>query len=244
MKKLSIIALALLLSAQAFAEVTVTAVKGAVGVMEAKKLSPVSVGMKLKDDATVVTGANSEVTMAVNNGVITLKSLTTARLSGVAVSPTTSTAAVALKSGTVVSEVKQIQGLKTSFTVTTPVGTSSVRGTSHTVSFSQERGMEIAVQTGIVAVSSARGGTRPVAAGASYVQAASAAPPQVSTQTSQAAQEAARPSAAAVFAPPEEAAVAAASGGGGAEPSPLAGLTALMPVASTTGTVTINLVFP
>ncbi len=222
-----------------FADVTVQTVKGTVGVMDAKKLTPVTAGMKLKDDATVVTGANSEVTLVVNNGTITLKSLTTAKLRGIAVTASSSKADVALRSGTVVSDVKQITGLKTSFTVTTPVGTSSVRGTSHSVTFSPARGMEVAVSTGVVAVSSSRGGTKPVAAGNSYVQAAaSAAPPQV---TSQAAQEAAPVSAAAAFAPVEEAAVAVDLGG---DSSAFTEMVTLIDNASTTASVNLNLVFP
>jgi len=238
-KYLVIILVANLLSSPIFADVTVQTVKGTVGVMDGKKLTPVKAGMKLSEDATVVTGANSEVTIVVNNGTITLKSLTTAKIRGVATSSTASTADVALRSGTVVSDVKQITGLKTSFTVTTPVGTSSVRGTSHSVSFSPGRGMEVAVSTGVVAVTSNRGGTTPVAAGNSYVQsAASAAPPQV---TSQAAQETVTTSAAATFAPVEEAAVSVGLGG---ETTVFTELVTLIAEKPTTGTVRLNLVFP
>jgi hypothetical protein len=240
MKKYSIVLLGVfLLSASLFADVTVTAVKGTVGVMEARKLTPVSVGMKLKDDATVVTGANSEVTMQVNNGMITLKSLTTARLSGVKVTPTSSTAAVALRGGTVVSEVKQITGLKTSFTVTTPVGTSSVRGTTHTISYSPARGMVVAVASGVVAVASRRGAVKPVAAGNSYVQAAaSAAPPQV---VSQLASEVAVAGAGTAFAPAEETAAAAGLGG---QSAALTELVTLIDSVSTSGSVNLSITFP
>jgi len=238
-KYLVIILVANLLSSPLFADVTVQAVKGTVGVMDGKKLTPVKVGMKLNEDATVVTGANSEVTIVVNNGTITFKSLTTAKIRGVAASGTSSTADVALRSGTVVSDVKQITGLKTSFTVTTPVGTSSVRGTSHSVSFSPGRGMEVAVSTGVVAVSSNRGGTTPVAAGNSYVQAAaSATPPQV---ISQAAQETVTTNAATAFAPVEEVAVSVTLGG---ETAVFTELVTLIEEKPTTGTVRLNLVFP
>jgi len=238
-KYIAILVCIFLYTSPLFADITVSAVKGTVGVMEAKKLTPVTVGMKLKDDATVVTGANSEVTLSINNGMITLKSLTTAKMGNVVKTPTTSSAAVALRSGTVVSEVKQITGLKTSFTVTTPVGTSSVRGTSHSVSFSPARGMEVAVSSGVVAVASNRGATKPVAAGNSYVQsAASAAPPQV---TSQAAQESVVSGAATAFAPAEEVAAAADLGGA---PAALAEIVNLIAEKPTSGTVTMTLLFP
>ncbi len=239
MKRIAVMMFLALFSSPLFADVTVKAVKGTAGVMDSKKLTPVTAGMKLKDDATVVTGANSEVTILLNNGIITLKSLTTARLSGIKVTPTSSTAAVALRSGTVVSEVKQITGLKTSFTVTTPVGTSSVRGTTHTISYSPGRGMEVAVASGVVAVSSNRGSTKPVAAGNSYVQASSsAAPPQVS---SQAAQEVAVSGAATAFAPVEEVAAATDLGGQSAALTELVGI---IDSGSTSGTVHLNITFP
>ncbi|MDX9899498.1 MAG: FecR domain-containing protein [Spirochaetia bacterium] len=240
MKRLTIlVALAITISIPTFADVTAVSVKGTVGAIVAKKMQPISAGMTLPDDATIVTGANSEVTLSVNNGVLTLKSLTTAKLSGVSVTPSSSKAALALRSGTVVSEVKQIQGLKTSFTITTPVGTSSVRGTSHTVSYSTERGMGVVVTSGLVAVSSGRGGTRPVAAGSQYSQDIGAAPPMVTTQTAQAAQEAARP--ATVFAPPEETALAVASG---ETPSSVDELVNLVPATQATGLVNVHILFP
>ncbi len=240
MKNIAILpVLAIALSIPAFADVTAVSVKGTVGAIVAKKMQPVSAGMKLPSDATIVTGANSEVTLSVNNGTLTLKSLTTAKLSGISLSTTSSKAAVALKTGTVVSDVKQIQGLKTSFTITTPVGTSSVRGTSHTVSYSTERGMGVAVTSGVVAVSSGRGGTRPVAAGAQYSQEIGAAPPQVTTQAAQAAQDVSRP--AAVFLPPEETALSIASGEVSSSANDLVNL---VPSAQATGAVNVHILFP
>ncbi len=238
MKKFLIVAFSLFAALSLFADVTATAVKGVVGVLASGKLQPVSVDMRLRDDATIVTGANSELTITVNNGTLTFKSLTTARLSGIAKTDTSSSAAVALKSGTVVSSVKQIQGLKTNFTVTTPVGTSSVRGTTHAVSYSAERGMGVSVSSGVVTVSSARGAARPVAAGRNYEQAQSASPPQVSTQ---AVQEAATTGAVAAFAPPEETAIAAASGN---DASILSEIVSLVLDSPTSGTVHVSLVFP
>jgi hypothetical protein len=193
--------------------------------------------MAIADGSTIITGANSEVIIAVNNGTITFKSLTTAKLRGVSLTGTSSTADVALKNGTVVSDVKQIKGLKTSFTITTPVGTSSVRGTTHTVSFSAERGMEVAVAKGIVAIASNRGAARPVAAGLSYVQSNGAEPPQVS---SQAAQEAVVPDLSSAYELPEESAVASGSGGA----SDLSNLIGLIASGPTTGTAHVIIVFP
>jgi hypothetical protein len=206
--------------------------------------------MKLKDDATVVTGANSEVSILVNNGTITLKSLTTAKLRGVAVSQASSTADVALRNGTVVSEVKQITGLKTSFTVTTPVGTSSVRGTTHSVSYSPERGLSVAVEAGTVAVASLRGSSRPVAAGSSFVAPAGAAPPKVMVQTSSGQNVAVAAAAAAsaasgnAFAPAEEAAASSAMGTGSGQTATFTELVNAIANRPSTGTVELTLVFP
>ncbi len=237
-KRMMCILIAFLFSSPLFAEVTVQAVKGTVGVMEAKKLTPVKAGMKLKDDAMVVTGANSEVSLLVNNGTITLKSLTTAKLRGVSITKSDSKADVALRSGTVVSDVKQIIGLKTSFTVTTPVGTSSVRGTRHTISYSPGRGMRVAVASGVVAVRSVRSASKPVSGGQTFAEGQGAAPPQVTTQV---AQEAVVVDAASAFAPAEEVAVAASLGG---ESAAYTELVNLVGNTSTTASVQLNLLFP
>jgi len=180
-KALAVVLFITVLSLPLFADITVTAVRGVVGVLIGAKLTPVRVGLKLQEGAKVVTGANSEVTIDINNGKISLKSLTNAKISSAMVTPNSSVANVSLRNGTVVSEVKQITGLKTSFTITTPVGTSSVRGTTHSVSYNPEQGMRVSVFSGVVDVSSRRGANRPVAAGLNYVADASIAPPQVRT---------------------------------------------------------------
>lgn len=184
-------------TATAFADVKVLAIKGVAGYLSGGKLQPLSVGMALSNDATVVTGANSELTVQINNGTVTFKSLTTAKLGGISLSSSASTADVALRSGTVVSDVKQIQGLKTSFTVSTPVGTSSVRGTMHSVSYSRERGMTVSVAAGVVDVDSTRSPPRPVPAGKGFVQ----APGAPAVVASQPAVERPAPPASAAFAP-------------------------------------------
>lgn len=220
------------------AEVTVKSVKGTVGVMAAPgKLQPATVGMRLADDTTVVTGAASELVVEANNGLLTFKSLTTAKIRGVSMTKTASTADVALKGGTVVSEVKQITGLKTSFTVTTPVGTSSVRGTAHTVSYGPGLGMSVSVSSGVVAVSTPRGATKPVPAGGSLSAGTGTAPPTV---TSQAAKEAETASAATAFSSPDEAETA----GGGDPSTAVDDLIRVVEETSTDGSVAITLVFP
>lgn len=239
--KVLLISFLIVIAASLSAGVTVRAVKGTVGVMAGGKLKPVAVGMTLADDATVVTGANSEVTLEVNNGTITLKSLTTAKLRGVQVTRATSNADVALRNGTVVSEVKQITGLKTNFTVTTPVGTSSVRGTSHTVSYGPGRGMAVSVTSGVVDVSSPRGATKSVSAGNGFAQGIGSVPPTVNTQVALSAAADSPILAASSFAPAEEIALAASLGGG--DPA-VADLVAKAAQVSTGGKVSLTLVFP
>lgn len=179
-----------------FAEVTVTSSKGTVGVVIGGKAQPVTVGMKLAEGVTVVTGANSELVLDINGNSLTLKSLTTVKINTAKLTAETSSAGVSLKGGSVQSSVKQISGLRTSFEVTTPVATSSVRGTSYTVSFGPEQGMAVEVETGTVAVASDRGGTKPVPAGLGYSQSTAAPAPLPVTA---ALQESAVPSMGTVF---------------------------------------------
>ena len=191
-----------------FADVTVKSLKGTVGVVIGGKAQPVTVGMKLAEGVTVVTGANSELVLDINGNKLTLKSLTTVKINQAKLTAESSSAGVSLKGGSVESSVKQISGLRTSFEVTTPVATSSVRGTSYTVSYGPERGMEVAVNAGTVAVASPKGGTRPVPAGLAYSQSTTAAAPLPVTA---ALQEGAVPSMGSVFSGATESAQPAAA---------------------------------
>ncbi len=197
MKRALLIALLLTLAlVPLLADVTVTSSKGTVGVVVGGKAQPVAAGMKLAEGVTVVTGANSELVLDINGNSLTLKSLTTVKINTAALTAESSSASVSLKGGAVQSSVKQISGLRTSFEITTPVATSSVRGTSYTVSFGPERGMAVAVETGTVAVASDRGGTKPVPAGLGYSQSTAAPAPLPVTA---ALQESAVPSLGSVF---------------------------------------------
>ncbi|HAE23540.1 MAG TPA: hypothetical protein DCG47_14665 [Spirochaetaceae bacterium] len=237
MKKPLAFAFAFFLALPLFADVKVVSVKGVAGYLSGGKLQPLAVGMSLANDATVVTGANSELGLQINNGTITLKALTTAKLSGISLSDSASSADVAIRSGTVVSDVKQIKGLKTNFTVSTPVGTSSVRGTEHSVSYSRERGMQVSVLTGIVDVDSVRSAARPVTAGNGFVQ-APGAPPLVAAQAALAASST---SAIAAFAPGSD-----SSTGIAADPlsSQLNGFINAVSGSPGSGTLSLFLLFP
>jgi hypothetical protein len=237
MKKLLAFICAVMLAAPLFADVKVISVKGIAGYLSGAKLLPLKAGMTLANDATVVTGANSELALAINNGTITLKALTTAKLSGISLSDSASNAEVAIRSGTVVSDVKQIKGLKTNFTISTPVGTSSVRGTEHSVSYSRERGMRVSVLAGIVDVDSIRSPARAVAAGNGFVQ----APGAPSIVAPEEALPAVSSSAAAAFAPEGNSGLAAS-----ADPlsSQLGGLIDAVAGSPSSGTLSIFLLFP
>lgn len=197
MKRVYLTALFITLAhAPLLADVTVSSAKGTVGVVISGKAQPVTAGMKLAEGVTVVTGANSELVLDINGNSLTLKSLTTVKINEATLTAETSSAGVSLKGGSVQSSVKQISGLRTSFEITTPVATSSVRGTSYTVSFGPEQGMVVAVETGTVAVASDRGGTKPVPAGLGYSQSTTAPAPLPVTA---ALQESAVPSLGSVF---------------------------------------------
>ncbi|MEI6874052.1 MAG: FecR domain-containing protein [Spirochaetota bacterium] len=178
------------------AEVTVKSFKGTVGMIVGTKTQPLTVGMKLAEGTALVTGPNSELVLDINGNSLTLKPLTTLRINSATMAPGKSSASVALKGGSVVSDVKQIQGVRTDFSISTPVATSSVRGTAHTVTYGPEKGIEVSVSHGTVAVASPLGGTKPVPAGLGYVQSASAPAPLPVTAV---LKEAAMPSMGKVF---------------------------------------------
>ena len=128
--KLFIIAVTMLFiaSAPAFSAITVVSARGETGVLEKGKAVPLKAGMPVKEGSTIVTGVNSEVVLDIDGSKLTLRSLTTMKVMHNSTTATSSDTRVAMKRGSVVSEVKKIHNVKTSFKVSTPVATSSVAG--------------------------------------------------------------------------------------------------------------------
>ncbi len=142
-----------------WAATKVISVRGEAGTMAGGRLTPLRAGMTLAEGATIVTGVNSEAVLDINGNRLTVRSLSNMRISSASANAGVSNAQVNLQRGSVTSEVNRIQGVRTNFRVATPVATSSVRGTRHTVTYGPETGMRVEVEHGEVDVASPSGGS-------------------------------------------------------------------------------------
>jgi hypothetical protein len=133
----------------AYSEITVVSTKGDAAYMSGGKWSALSKGQKLQEGAKISTGAKSSVVLKIDGTTLTINQLTTIKLS--------SKDNIGLKYGSVRAKVKQIGAVRTKFRITTPVATSSVRGTEEIVSYGPKAGMVIMVIEGSVEGSNDKG---------------------------------------------------------------------------------------
>lgn len=159
----SIAALAFLFTAMpALSAVKVISVKGEAGLLDKGRVQRLTAGMALQSGQSVVTGVNSQAVLDIDGSRLTVRSLTTMKIASNTATKNSSDTRVALKRGSVVSEVSKIKDVKTSFRVSTPVATSSVRGTKHIVTHGPENGTLIEVLEGVVEGETADGGTKTI----------------------------------------------------------------------------------
>jgi hypothetical protein len=125
-----IIAIFFLGTGSLFAEIKVLRVNGTVSYKTGKSWSPLRAGMVLPEGARVSTGAGSTAEISLNalNHTITVKPYTVIQVFSSTDSKESNTN-VGLKRGNVVIKVPKDKKVKTVFKVTTPIATSSVRGT-------------------------------------------------------------------------------------------------------------------
>jgi hypothetical protein len=141
----------LIIYTNAIADTSVVSVKGKVQYKAGKQWAAVTTGLKLIDGTKISTGANSEVVLNVNNdNTVTVRQLTMIKIDESTLGKDDSTIRVSLKRGSLNARVARLKTLRTSFKITTPVATSSVRGTQEEVSYGPGRGMIIKVIEGII----------------------------------------------------------------------------------------------
>jgi len=129
-----IIAIFFLGTGSLFAEIKVLRVKGTVAYKTGRDWAPLSAGMVLQEGAKVSTGANSTAEIRLNalNHTITVKPYTVIQVFSRTGSKESNTN-VGLKRGNIVIKVPKNKKVKTVFKVTTPIATSSVRGTAEDI---------------------------------------------------------------------------------------------------------------
>lgn len=152
---LFVIILALLVTASPlFAAITVVSVKGDALYSDGGAFKPLQKGMQLKEGTKIQTGAKSKVMLDIDGHIVTIKSFTLIKVYKNIAKKDESTNSLGLAYGSINAKVKKLPKVKTSFLITTPVATSSVRGTEQNTSFGPGFGMQVTVPEGELNVQS------------------------------------------------------------------------------------------
>lgn len=150
---LLIIAITVLFAASPlFAAITVVSVKGEALYSDGAAFKALQKGMQLKEGTKIQTGAKSKVVLDIDGHIVTINQLTLIKVYKNIAKKDESTNSIGLKYGSINAKVKKLPQVKTSFLITTPVATSSVRGTEQNVSYGPGFGMQVTVPEGQVNV--------------------------------------------------------------------------------------------
>jgi hypothetical protein len=159
MKKL-IVALTAMFLFAAFAlpaKITVKAVKGNVAYKKGGGWKKLRKGMNLSEGTSVLSSSGSFALLSLNGHSVTVRPSSRVKVYESGLSKSSSNNHVGVSHGSVKVKVKKMKKVKTSFKVSTPVATSSVRGTEEVVSFGPSQGMKVRVISGVVDIANDKG---------------------------------------------------------------------------------------
>ncbi len=123
-------------------------------------IKPLQAGLRLQDGVKIRTGARSEAVIKINGNTVTIKPLTLMKVYQSELTKNASRTRIGLRSGSVQAKIDRKAGINTSFKVTSPVATSSVRGTEEIISYGPNKGMTVKVISGTVGTSNVNGAPR------------------------------------------------------------------------------------
>ncbi|MGB4269349.1 MAG: FecR domain-containing protein [Spirochaetota bacterium] len=144
----------LFIASPLFAAITVVSVKGDAVYSDGGAFKPLQKGMQLKEGTKIQTGAKSQAVLDIDGHIVTVKQLTLIKVYKNIAKKEESTNSIGLAYGSVNAKVKRLPQVKTSFLITTPVATSSVRGTEQDTSYGPGFGMQVSVPEGELLVQS------------------------------------------------------------------------------------------
>jgi hypothetical protein len=147
----------LLFVAASQAEIRVVSVKGTAAYKAGGGWIPMQGGTMLPVGAKVSTGVRSTAVIMINNNTVTVQPLTIMKVSESSFDGKSSNTRIGLRRGSVRAKVAKNARIKTVFKVSTPVATSSVRGTEQIVIYGPTFGMRVIVIEGTVEGSSLNG---------------------------------------------------------------------------------------
>lgn len=147
---LFLFAMAMMAALPLSAAITVVSTSGETAYMEGSSWKPLAKGQKISEGTKISTGLKSQIVLDVDGSILTIKPLTSVKIYKNMASDKSRTTSVGLQYGSVQAKVNKVPNVKTKFNVTTPVATSSVRGTEEIVSFGPQNGMRIDVIEGVI----------------------------------------------------------------------------------------------
>jgi hypothetical protein len=133
------------------AEISVIKVEGSAAYKEGNKWIPLRTNQKLSEGVKISTGANSFAELKLNsqNHTIRIKPFSMLQVFSKE-SKTDTNTHIGLKRGGIMAKVPREGKVKTIFKVSSPIATSSVRGTEENISYGPDTGMVIEVIKGVV----------------------------------------------------------------------------------------------
>jgi hypothetical protein len=131
------------ISTNLYAQINVIAVKGQVAYKKGRVWAPLQRGARLFPGVKISTGYRSSATIMLNRHRVILKQLTMIKVYENSVKKLQQRTRIGLRRGTIRAKVNKARKIKTLFRVSTPVATSSVRGTEKEISFGPAGGMTI-----------------------------------------------------------------------------------------------------
>ena len=145
------LAMFVLMSAtEVFAKIDVISVKGTAAYKTGRIWTPMRPGMTLKQGAKISTGVRSTAVLRMNGHRVSIKPLTMMKIYENSTTKKRVSTRIGLRRGSIRADVSRRKRIRTVFKVSTPVATSSVRGTSESISYGLKKGMIIVVIKGLV----------------------------------------------------------------------------------------------
>ncbi len=144
----------------ASAEIKVISVTGSAAYKVGNKWVPLKTGLLLAVGTKVSTGARSRVEIKINKHTVTVEPLTMMKISESKESESSSTTELGLRRGAVKTVIDTDKKVKTIFNVSTPVATSSVRGSAQFVRNTPGFRMDVKILSHNVQVQGLTGGAK------------------------------------------------------------------------------------
>lgn len=147
---IAIFAFFLTWSVSVYSAILVVSVKGDASAFDGSQWKALTKGQTLAEGAKISTGVNSLAVLNIDGSIVTVKPLTSIKIYKSMADESKRETNIGLTRGAVQAKVNKLEKVKTKFNITTPVATSSVRGTEEIVSYGPAEGMKVEVLEGII----------------------------------------------------------------------------------------------